>query len=72
MKLQEQVPGEGRVAKKEDQLAWKKLMAGKTASLLSLKEGDLRKRHHWSKNSHKLSCNQNTVNTESLSFSTNW
>ena len=41
VKLQEQVPGEGRVAKKEDQLAWKKLMAGKTASLLSLKEGDL-------------------------------
>ena len=31
VELQEQVPGEGRVAKKEDQLVWKKLMAGQTA-----------------------------------------
>ena len=39
--LQEQVAGEGKVAKKEDQLVWKKLMAGQTAPELSLKEGDL-------------------------------
>ena len=31
VELQEQVPGEERVAKKEDQLVWKMLMAGQTA-----------------------------------------
>ena len=31
VELQEQVPGEERVSKKEDQLVWKKLMAGQTA-----------------------------------------
>ena len=31
VELQEQVPGEERVAKKEDQVVWKKLMAGQTA-----------------------------------------
>ena len=31
VELQEQVAGEGRVEKKEDQLVWKKLMAGQTA-----------------------------------------